>query len=184
MEPDVTREGARSRGTRANTECREYRQPERQNDRTRGPRGYDAGKKVKGRKRTILVDMLGLRLKVIVHEADVQDRDGAIGLLLAITGLFPRLVKLWVDGAYRGSFVEWAKAVVGLDIEVVERDKGTTGFTLLPRRWVVERTFAWLSNYRRLSKDYEYQLQSSEGMIYAAMVHLMVRRLAAQQEAA
>ena len=73
---------------------------------------------------------------------------------------------------------------MGLDVEVVERDKGTKGFTLLPRRWVVERTFAWLSNYRRLSKDDAYHFQSSEAMIYAAMVHLMVRRLAAQQEAA
>jgi putative transposase len=184
MEPTATGEGARGGGTRANAQCGEYRQPERQDDRKRGSRGYDAGKKVKGRKRTILVDTLGLLLKVVVHEADVQDRDGAIWLLLAITGLFPRLVKLWVDGAYRGSFVAWAKEVMGLDIEVVERDKETKGFTLLPRRWVVERTFAWLSNYRRLGKDYEYHFQSSEAMIYAAMVHLMVRRLAAQPQAA
>lgn len=182
MEPAVAGEGPRGSGARADAKCREYRQPERQDDRKRGPRGYDAGKKVKGRKRTIVVDTLGLLLKVVVHEADIQDRDGAIWLLLAITGLFPRLVKLWVDGAYRGSLVEWAKEVVGLVIEVVERDRQTKGFTLLPRRWVVERTFAWLSNYRRLSKDYEYHFQSSEAMIYAAMVHLMVRRLAAQQE--
>jgi putative transposase len=184
MEPTATGEGARGGGTSANAQRGEYRQSERQDDRKRGPRGYDAGKKVKGRKRTILVDTLGLLLKVVVHEADVQDRDGAIWLLLAITGLFPRLVKLWVDGAYRGSFVAWAKEVMGLDIEVVERDKETKGFTLLPRRWVVERTFAWLYNYRRLSKDYEYHFQSSEAMIYAAMVHLMVRRLAAQPQAA
>src|SRR3989304_1170648 len=166
MEPAVTGESARSGGARTDAECREYRQPERQDDGKRGPRGYDAGQKVKGRKRTILVDTLGLLLKVVVHEADVQDREGAIGWLLAMTGLFPRLVKLWVDGAYRGSFVDWAKEVVGLDIEVVERDKQTKGFTLLPRRWVVERTFAWLSNYRRLSKDYENHLPASGAMLY------------------
>jgi putative transposase len=184
MEPGITRKAARSRGTRTDAKRREYRQSKYQDDGKRGPRGYDAGKKIKGRKRTILVDTLGLLLKVVVHEADVQDRDGAIWLLLAITGLFPRLVKIWVDGAYRGSFVAWAKDVLNLDIEVVERDKQTKGFILLPRRWVVERTFAWLSNYRRLSKDYEYHLQSSEAMIYAAMTHLMVRRLAAHPTAA
>jgi putative transposase len=184
MESIVAGEGPCGSGASTDAQCGAYRQPERQDDRKRGPRGYDAGKKVKGRKRTILGDTLGLLLKVVVHEADVQDRDGAIGLLLAITGLFPRLVKLWVDGAYRGSFVAWAKEVVGLDIEVVERDKQTKGFTLLPRRWVVERTFAWLNNYRRLSKDHEYPFPSSEAMIYAAMVHLMVRRLAAQPQAA
>jgi len=125
----------------------------------------------------VLVDTLGLVLKVVVHEADVQDRDGAIWLLLAIMGRFPRLLKIWADGAYRGSFVEWVKAILKLEVDIVERDPHVKGFTLLPRRWVVERTFAWLSNYRRLSKDYEYHLQSSEAMVYAAMVHLMLRRL-------
>jgi putative transposase len=135
---------------------------------------------VKGRKRHVLVDTLGLLLKVLVLEADMQDRDAAKHLLLLIRGLFPRLRKVWVDGAYRGTLIEWVKHYCRLELEVVERPAEAVGFQLLPRRWVGERTLAWLGNCRRLSKDYEYHLQSSEAMIYAAMIRLMVRRLASQ----
>lgn len=141
-------------------------------------RGYDSGKQVKGRKRHLLVDTLGLLLMVLVTEADMQDRDAAKRLLVMILGLFPRLRKLWADGAYRGTLLEWVKQFCRLDLEIVERDPSAVGFQLLPRRWVVERTLAWLSRCRRLSKDYEYLPSSSEAMIYVAMVRLMTRRLA------
>jgi transposase len=133
---------------------------------------------VKGRKRHLLVDTLGLVLKVVVTEADMQDRDAAKRLLVMILGLFPRLRKVWADGAYRGMLVEWVKQFCRLGLEIVERDPSASGFQALPRRWVVERTFAWLSRPRRLSKDYEFYPSSSEAMIYVAMVRLMTRRLA------
>jgi putative transposase len=128
----------------------------------------------------VLVDTLGLILKVMVCEANVTERDGAAWLLLAIVGLFTRLQLVWADAGYRGvEFVAWVKRCMGLRLEVVERDPHVKGFQKLPRRWVVERTFAWLNNARRLSKDYEFHLQSSEAMIYATMIRIMVRRLAA-----
>ena len=133
---------------------------------------------MKGRKRHLLVDTLGLVMKVLVTEGDRQDRDGAKLLLVMILGLFPRLKKLWADGAYRGKLVDWAKQHCRLDLEIVERDPTTKGFAVLPRRWVVERTFAWLNLCRRLSKDYEYYSQTSEAFVYVAMVRLMTRRLA------
>ncbi len=146
----------------------------------KGIRGYDAGKKVKGRKRHILVDTMGLLLMVLVHAADIQDRDGAKLLLNKIKGSFSRLRLIWADGGYAGKLVDWALNIHGWILEIVKRDKGVKGFQVLPRRWVVERTFAWLGRYRRLSKDYEVLTETSEAMIYAAMVHLMVRRLALQ----
>jgi len=110
----------------------------------------------------------------------VGEREGAAWLLLAIVGLFTRLHLLRVDGGYAGvEFAAWVKRCIGVRLEVVERDPNTKGFQKLPRRWVVERTLAWLSSARRLSKDYEFHLQSSEAMIYAAMIRIMVRRLAA-----
>jgi putative transposase len=124
------------------------------------------------------VDTLGLLLKVVVHEGNVQDRDGAIWLLLAIVQYLPRLQIIWADAAFRGKFIDWVKQYFDIAVEIVSRDAQVEGFQLLSWRWIVERTFAWLYNYRRLSKDYEYHLQSSEAMIYAAMTHLMVRRLA------
>lgn len=128
----------------------------------------------------MLVDTLGLILKVVVSEANVGDREGAAWLLLAIVGLFTRLQLIWVDGGYAGvEFAAWVKRWIGVRLEVVERDPTTKGFQKLPRRWIVERTLAWLTNARRLSKDYEFHLQSSEAMIYAAMIRIMVRRLAA-----
>jgi putative transposase len=133
---------------------------------------------VKGRKRHLLVDTLGLVLKVLVTEGDRQDRDGAKLLLVMILGLFPRLKKLWADGGYRGALVAWVEQHCRLELEIVERDPGSKGFVLLPRRWVVERTFAWLGHCRRLSKDYEYYPQTSEALVYVAMIRLMARRLA------
>jgi putative transposase len=149
-----------------------------------GIRGYDAGKKIKGRKRHILVDTMGLLLMVVVHAASIQDRDGAKLVLAKIKGRFPRLQLIWADGGYAGKLIDWVKTVCHLVLDIVKRPKEVSGFQVLPRRWVVERTFGWLGRYRRLSKDYEELPETSESMIYAAMIHLMVRRLARQPQAA
>ncbi len=143
-----------------------------------GPRGYDAGKKVNGRKRHLLVDTIGLVMMAVVHPADIQDRDGAKLVLEAIEGLFPRLQLIWADGGYRGQLVDWVKSTFNWLLEIVKRPDDQVGFVPLPRRWVVERTFGWLGRYRRLSKDYERLPQTTQSLIYAAMTHLMLRRLA------
>lgn len=130
-----------------------------------------------GRKRHLVVDTLGLVLAVVVHAADVQDRDGAKLVLATLLGRFPRLRLIWADGGYAGQLVGWAKAVGRWPIEVVKKPAEQRGFAVLPRRWVVERTFAWLGRYRRLSKDYEERPGSSETMIRIAMINLMLHRL-------
>jgi putative transposase len=147
---------------------------------TKGERGYDSHKNVKGRKRHILVDVMGLVLVALVHKASIQDRTGAKSLLQRAKekGL-KRLALIWADGGYTGQpMIDWVWNLAGWILEIVERAQDTTGFVVLPRRWVVERTFAWLGRYRRLSKDYEQLPETSEAMIYAAMVHLMLKRLA------
>lgn len=145
-----------------------------------GERGYDAGKKVKGRKRHLLTDTEGFILKVVVHRADIQDRDGAKLLLLAVLPIVAlRLLKLWADGGYRGMLIEWCWQQFQIDLEIVSPAPDQHGFQVLPRRWVIERTFAWLDTYRRLSKDYETDTRCSEGMIYIASIDLMLKRLTA-----
>lgn len=144
---------------------------------TKGVRGYDAGKKIKGRKRHILVDTIGLLLMVVVHTADIQDRDGAKLVLDKAKSLFPRLRLIWADGGYAGQLIEWVKATCNWVLEIVNREPNTKGFKVLPRRWVVERTFGWLTHYRRLSKDYEGLPETSEAMVYVAMTRVMLRRL-------
>jgi len=151
---------------------------------TPGVRGYDAAKKIKGRKRHLLVDTLGLVLMVIVHAANIQDRDGARLLLEKVKGRFPRLRLIWADGGYAGKLIDWVKTVFHWVLEIVKRSDDVKGFQVLPHRWVVERTFGWLGRYRRLSKDYEGLPESSEAMIYIAMIHLMVRRLGRQPQPA
>jgi putative transposase len=136
---------------------------------------------VKGRKRHIFVDTLGLLLGVVVTAASVQDPDGAMQLLEGLRHRFSRLRLLWADQAYRGDLGAWLWGLRPwrkVRLEIVKRPEGTQGFLLLPKRWIVERTFAWLARYRRLSKDDEYLTQTSEAMIRVAMIHLMVRRLA------
>lgn len=147
----------------------------------KGQRGFDAGKKVNGRKRHIVVDTLGLLLLVLVTAANVQDKPGAKQLLAQLQERLdlPRLQLLWADGGYGGHpFAQWVKTTFGWLWQVVKRRDDTQGFHVLPRRWVVERTFGWLNNYRRLSKDYEELPHTSETFIYLAMSHLMLRRLA------
>ena len=144
-------------------------------------RGYDAGKKIMGRKRHLLVDTLGLILAVVVHPASIQDRDGARLVLGKLTHAFGWLRRIWVDGGYTGNpLSQWIKALLprrGLRLEVVKRTELHT-FQILPKRWIVERTFGWLSNYRRFAKDYEYHPANSEAFILIAASKLMLARLA------
>lgn len=145
-------------------------------------KGYDGGKKINGRKRHLLVDTLGLILAVLVTPADRGEREGLMSLLIAyFADGVRRLKKLWVDGGYAGQALKaWVAALKQthkIDLEVVEKEG--PGFVLLKWRWVVERTFAWLLNYRRHSKDYEVLPRNSEALIQIAMIHLLVRRLAA-----
>jgi putative transposase len=145
------------------------------------PSGYDAHKNLKGRKRHLLVDTLGLPLSVYVTSADVQDRVGAQCLLSGIKVLLPHLKKVWADGAYAGEkLANWCKEQGGWDLQIVERSSSADaeGFVVLPHRWIVERTLGWLMRNRRLSKDYERKVQSSETFIEVAMIRLILRRLA------
>jgi putative transposase len=169
-------------------------------------RGYDGGKKVKGRKRHLLVDTQGLVLKAKVHSAKVMDRDGVEPLLRCTEDRFPRLKHLWLDAGYKGKAKEWIEGALGWTVEVVQHPpkmapqevmrawtrewakEGVAidweqllppkGFRVLPRRWVVERTFSWLGQNRRMSKDYERLCETSEAFIHVAMIRLMVRRQA------
>jgi putative transposase len=144
-------------------------------------RGYDAGKKINGMKRHLLVDTLGLVLTVLILAADVQDRDGARQVLEKVKGKFPRLQKIWADGGYAGALIDWVKQMCGWVLEIVKRSDQAKGFQLLPHRWIVERTFGWFNRARRLSKDYERLSSSGEAMVYLAMITLMTKRLANQQ---
>jgi putative transposase len=143
-------------------------------------RSYDAHKCVKGRKRHRLVDTLGLPIATYVTPADVHDTVGARKLLGGLAPFVPRLKKIWADAAYRGKeLADWCQQQgSGWDLEVVERIPGTRGFTVQPRRWVVERSFAWLIRNRRLAKDYERKVQTSETLIEVAAIRLLLRRLA------
>lgn len=144
-----------------------------------GPRGFDAGKMIKGRKRHVLTDTGGLLVAAIVHAADVQDRDGAVPLLASIRQAFPWLRHVFADGAYAGPKLEAALARLGRwTIEIVKRSDAAKGFHLLPRRWVVERTLAWLNRDRRLAKDFEASIASALAWLYIASVRIIARRLA------
>jgi putative transposase len=112
-----------------------------------------------------------------VHAANLQDRDGAKLVLAKLAGKFPRLKLIWADGGYAGKLIEWTREFGHGVLEIVKRSDDITGFQVLPKRWIVERTFAWFGRYRRLSKDYETLTESSEAMIHMAMIHLMLRRL-------
>lgn len=148
---------------------------------TGGPRGVDAGKRVKGRKRHIVTDANGLLLAVQVHPADIQDCHGAVPLLKALRRRFPRLRHIFADRGYRGDQLLKGLADTGeWTIEIVKRPDGVKGFVLLPRRWVVERTFAWLGRCRRLSKDFEATIASATAWIMPAHIRLLTRRLARQ----
>ena len=140
-------------------------------------RGYDAGK-TNGRKRHVIVDTVGLLCMVVITAASVQDRDGARTVTEKMHAAFPGVKLVWADRGYAGKFVDWAKQLFGLAIEIVRKLEGQRGFTVLPRRWVVERTFAWITKCRRLSLDYERRIDHAEAMVKLAMIGLMLRRLA------
>jgi putative transposase len=143
-------------------------------------RGFDNGKKVKGRKRHILVDTLGLLLIVVVTAASLSDQAGARKIFQHMGGICQKLRKVWVDGTYRGAeWTSWVKEHYHIVLESVTRAEGQKGFAVLPHRWVVERTLAWLNQSRRLSKDYEALPSTSEAFVYVAMTRLMLKRLAA-----
>jgi len=141
-------------------------------------RGYDAGKKVNGRKRHIVTDTLGLLLVVMVTTASVQDRDGGADILKLLRKLVPTVRHVFADGGYAGRLVEKAKRYWKMTVEVVKKPPEQCGFSVLPRRWVVERTFAWLMRWRRLVRDYERYPETHEAMVKWAMIGLMVNRLA------
>ena len=142
-------------------------------------RGYDAGKKITGRKRHIAVDTLGMVLAVVVHRADCQDQYGAEWVMDKLGEQFRRLKVVFGDSAYgRSGLPDWVKETFGWILQTVLRPANVRGFVILPKRWIVERTFAWLARYRRHSKDYEKTIASSEALTYIAMINLMSRRLA------
>ena len=124
------------------------------------------------------MDTLGLILAVVVHAANIQDRDGAKQVMGKLRGMYPRLKLIWADGGYAGKLVEWAKSVGCWTLEIVKRSDDTVGFAVLPKRWIVERTFSWIGRYRRMSKDYEMLTASGETMILIVMINVMIHRLA------
>jgi putative transposase len=155
-----------------------------------GVRGYDGGKKMSGRKRHLLVDTEGLVIGVAVHEANIADRDGAKLLLAKVSEGLPRMERVWADRGYNGKIAEWMKELLGWTLEIVKPPRRwvrvpadeepppyPAGFLVLPRRWVIERTIAWILRNRRMSRDYEFLAQTTEALIYVAMIRLMLRRL-------
>ena len=144
----------------------------------RSSRGYDAGKKVQGRKRHIAVDTIGLLLTVLVTAASVQDRDAAKPLLWNLRKAFPSVKLAWADGGYAGKLVTWAKTALKLTVQIVRRPDDLHTFEVLPRRWVVERTLAWITRHRRTVRDYERLPAHHETYIYWSMIMVMTRRLA------
>jgi transposase len=144
-----------------------------------GPCGFDAGKKIKGRKRHIVTDTLGLMVGLVVHGADVQDRDGAPEVLKAIRARWPWLRHVFADGGYAGpKLMDATRRLGDWTIEIIKRSDTAKGFEILPRRWVVERTFAWLGRSRRLAKDWEKSIASAEAWVFVAHIRILTRRLA------
>jgi putative transposase len=146
-----------------------------------GERGYDAGKKINGRKRHLAVDTLGMILCVVVTSAGMQDRTAAKMLIQTLVEWFGKLQVIWADGGYMGKLVEWVKSLRPfgkLRLEIVRRRDRQKGFQVIPKRWIVERTFAWLYKFRRLSRDYEVRVDHSEAMIRICMIRLMLKRVA------
>ena len=148
-------------------------------------RGYDAGKRTRGRKRHIVTDTLGLLLVVLVTSASVQDRHGGKAVLQVLAARFGSIALIWADAGYANQvdagLVTWARTAVRIVVQIVKRTDDVKGFQVLPRRWVVERTFGWLIRSRRLSRDYERRTDNSEAMIKIAMIRLMATRLAGEQ---
>src|ERR1700674_136550 len=181
--PCLVRRMSRKGGTRGQTHCWHHRQPEREERRKRGacidPHGFDAGKLIKGKKRHVLVDMQGLLLHAMVHSAGIQDRDGGISLLETLSGKFPFLAKLFGDSAYAGPIfhTRLADILPNLQTEIINRSHQAKGFVALPKRWIVERTIAWLNRCRRLAKDWENLNRNALAFLKLASIRLMLRKL-------
>jgi putative transposase len=146
-------------------------------------RGYDAGKKVNGRKRHIVTDTTGLLLVVLVTTAGMQDRDAGYTLMWIIRTVFPTIRLVWADGGYAGQLVDWATTALGLTVQIVSKLAGQVGFVVLPRRWCVERTFSWINRCRRTVRDYERLPAHHAAMVQWAMIIVMTRRLARHHSA-
>jgi len=140
-------------------------------------KGYDAGKKVNGRKRHIVTDTMGFILAIVIHSADIQDRDGAKLVLKELQHKYPRLKTILADGGYKGKLIEWTLAVFGWTLEIVSKVTGVSTFNVIPKRWVVERTFGWFNFNRRLAKDYEGLKECSEAFVHLAMIRVMLNRM-------
>ena len=172
-----------ARRTRSQPHRCHHRQPKREKRGKRGPHidphGYDAGKKIKGKKRHILVDTLGLLLHAIVHSADIQDRDGGILLLATLFGMYPFLTKLFADAGYQGPHFQkaLAKILPHIEADIIKRSDHVKGFAVLPKRWIVERTIAWLNRCRRLAKDWENLNRKGLAFLRLASIRLMLRKL-------
>jgi transposase len=162
-------------GPHSNPERSHYRQPIGEDGAKRGMRGYDGGKQVKGRKRHIAVDTLGLLLVAFVHSAGLSDSRGVHLLLIRLQAVIKTIKLIWIDGGYQAGCIKWAKAMFGYVLEVVP--KQGKGFQVLKKRWIVERSFAWLCIYRIHAKDYHHNPKSSEAAVYATNVRIMLRRL-------
>jgi putative transposase len=174
----AARAGQARRWPRSRAFSCDHGQPKREDHGKRGVRGYDAGKKMNGRKRHILVDTLGFLLGVVVHAADIQDKSGGVLLLERFSNCFKRLQAIFADGAYQGPGIEAAcKEHHNSRIEIVKRNEQHL-FKVLPKRWIVERTLAWLGRNRRLSKDYEYYPETGEAFLKLAMIRLIAGRIA------
>src|SRR5271165_5861069 len=177
------REVSRRRRSRGEPNRRDHRQPERQERGKRGacidPAGYDAGKKIMGKKRHILVDTQGLLMHAIVHAADIQDRDGGAALMATLFGAFPFLTKLFADGGYRGRQFQSAigRTLARVMVEIVKRSDPAKAFVVLPKRWIVEPTLAWLGRCRRLAKDWECLNRKALAFLRLASIRLMLRKL-------
>jgi putative transposase len=144
-----------------------------------GERGFDGYKKIKGHKRHIVTDTCGNILYIEVQTANEQDCKGAPPVIEGLAEWFPTLKKLWADQGYRGDVADFVEEILGAELEIVAHPKGRKGFQVLPKRWVVERTFGWFEWYRRLSRDYERLLESSASMLYLASIRIMLKRIAA-----
>lgn len=172
----VARRGTGESGAKQRTLRRHPRFTLDQECRKRGQRGYDAGKKTKGRKQHIAVDTMGFILTVVIHSAGIQDRVGARAVLIRLFCQIPGIQKIFADGGYTGKLIAWTTAMFATTIEIVKRnDSGK--FVVLPKRWIVERTFAWLALSRRLNRDYEINPRQSEAMVQLAMIRLLLMRL-------
>lgn len=173
--PGVARTGTQGKWSKPRAQRGDSRFAIRENGAKRGRRGYDAGKKIKGRKRHIAVDTQGNLLTVIVHSAGIQDRVAARAVLMRLFSRFDSITTVFADGGYTGTLIDWAKDMFGYSVQIVKRNEQHL-FRVLPKRWIVERTFAWLNWSRRLSKDYELRPCSAETMVYIAFAHLLLRR--------